>query len=533
MAGCSSSASSAPKSAADNRIERVRVAAGPGGYPSPIGPRREALLQSTLIFDTLVWKDSTGNVIPWLATAWQRSDDGTTWTFTLRDNARWQDGQALTSDDVKFTYDYLISGPAQVPAGTFGQVFIQNFIDVTAPSPTQVVFRMKRPWATFLAGIAGLVPILPKHIWATVTDPAKFSGPPSVVGSGPYRLESYDQATTAAAFVANDDFFLGPPKVKRIEFVPVTDELLALQRGDIDVANAGTEDQLPEQALAPFQNAKLYVTITGQQDWNRALHFNVGRGFPYNDKRFRQAIAYAIDRKDLVRRILFGRGEPGSTGGLAPTSPWAAPGLPTYDHDVAKSEALLDAIGLKDANGDGIRDLPDGSAFVPTIQTSAQFSTKTAELIGEYLRDVGIKIQVETLEATTADDSARAGRYDMALIGYAALGTDPDLQTRIRFSQAAVPLVFKAQGYSNPQLDALGLQQLFTADDAQRKAIVQDMQRIIADDLPILSLYVPTPSVVYRKGGFDDWYFTPGGFSGGLPGVLNKHALVTGKKAGF
>jgi peptide/nickel transport system substrate-binding protein len=322
------------------RIARLRVAAGPGGYPSPIGPKRIGVIQATLVFDTLVWKDSTGNVIPWLASSWERSSDGTTWTFTLHDGVRWQDGQPLTADDVVFTYNYLMRGPAQVPAGIFGQVFIQNFVDVTSPAPNKVVFQMKRPWATFLPGIVGLVLILPKHIWENVTDPAKFTGPQAVMGSGPYRLESYDEATTAAAFVANDDYFLGPPQVKRIEFVPVADELQALQRGDIDAANAGTEDQLPEQALAPFEDKK-YASITGKEDWNRALHFNLARGFPYNDKRFRQAVAYAIDRIDMVKRILFGRGVPGSAGSLAPSSPWAAPGLPTYDHDPARARALL------------------------------------------------------------------------------------------------------------------------------------------------------------------------------------------------
>lgn len=484
------------------------------------------------MFDSLVWKDSTGDVIPWLASSWERSSDGTTWTFTLRDGVRWQDGQPLTADDVVFTYNYLMRGPALAPAGIFGQVFIQNFVDVTSAAPNQVVFRMKRPWATFLQGIAGLVLILPRHIWEGVTDPARFTGPQSVIGSGPYRLESYDQATTAATFVANDDFFLGPPDVKRIEFVPVADELQALQRGDIDVANVGTEDQVPQQALAPFENSK-FASVTGAQDWNRALHFNLARGFPYNDKRFRQAVAYSIDRDDLVKRILFGQGVPGSAGSLAPSSPWTAPGLPSYEHDPARARALLDEIGLKDANGDGVRDLPDGSPFVPVLQASAQFSSKTAELISEYLRDVGISIKIQTMEAITADESARNGTYDLALIGYPGLGNDPDLLIRIRFSPAAIPLIYKAQGYNNPQVETLGLQQLFTADEGPRKAIVQDMERIVADDLPLISLYVPTPRVLYRTGGFDAWYYTPGGFGGGIPGVLNKHGFVTGKKAGF
>ena len=347
-------------------------------------------------------------------------------------------------------------------------------------APDQVVFRMKRPWAPFLPLIAGLVRIMPKHIWETVTDPTAFTGPQAMVGSGPYRLESYDLATFTAAFVANDEHFLGPPHVRRIEFVPAADQLLALQRGDIDAADAGTEDQLPEAALAPFLADPRFGSVDGQPEWNRALHFNMTQGFPFDDKRFRQAVAYAIDRDDLVKRILFGRGVAGSAGGLSPASPWLAPDLPAYAHDADKAAALLDEVGLKDADGDGVRDLPDGSPFVPELQTNAQFSPKTAELISEYLRQVGLSISVRTLEPAAADDSAFNGTYDLALIGYGATASDPDLMLRIRHEPAAINLPYKSKGYANPELSALGEQQLFTADEGSRKAIVHQMQRIVA-----------------------------------------------------
>lgn len=535
LAGCTAADETPPRAsaAAPERIERLRVAAGPGGYPSPIGPRLTAMLQASLLFDALVWKDSTGGVIPWLARAWERSSDGTKWTFMLRDGIQWHDGAPLTADDVVFTFDYLIRGPGRAPAGIFGQVFISNFVGVSTANGNQVIFQLQRPWATFLEGIAGLVRILPKHVWEGISDPARFTGPQAVMGSGPYRLESFDQATNAAAFVANERFFLGAPKVQRIEFVPVADELQALERDDIDVANVGTEDQLPERALAPFETDR-FAAVVGQQEWNRALHFNLTRGFPYNDTRFRQAVAYAVDRADMVRRILFGRGVPGSAGSLAPSSPWAAPNLPAYNHDPGRARALLDEVGLRDANGDGRRDLPDGSPFVPVLRTSAQLSTKTAELISEYLRDVGLAITIQTMEAVAADEAMRNGDYDLALIGYFGLSNDPDILIRIRFSPAAVNLPYKAHGFRNARLETLGVEQLFSADDAQRKAIVHEMQRIVAEELPLISLYVPTQRVLYRTGGFDAWYSTPGGFGGGvISGVLNKHALVTGKKAGF
>jgi peptide/nickel transport system substrate-binding protein len=515
------------------RVERVRVAARPGSYPTPIGARRQGMVQAGLVFDTLVWKDSTGNVIPWLAHAWERSADGRQITFTLRDGVRWHDGTPLTADDVVFTYQYLLKPPGQAAAGIFGGVFVGNLEEVAAAAPDQVVFRMKQPWAPFLTQIGALVRIMPKHIWERVTDPVTFTGPESVIGSGPYRLEAYDQATYTAAFVANDDYFLGPPHVRRIEFVPAADQLLALQQGDIDAADAGTEDQLPENALDPFLRDPRFGTVSGPPEWNRALHFNLTRGFPFDDKRFRQAVAYAVDRGDMVERILFGHGIVGSSGGLSPASPWIAPDLPPYAHDVARANMLLDELGLKDADGDGVRDRPDGSTFVAELQTSSQYSSKTADLVSEYLRQVGVAVSVKTLEAAAADDSAFKGSYEMALIGYGALGGDPDLMLRIRHSPAAINLLNKAHGYANPQIDALGNQQLFTADESTRKGLVQQMQRIVAEDLPLLSLYLPEPQEIFVKDVFDRWYFTPGGFQAVLSGVLNKHVFVTGKKVGF
>jgi peptide/nickel transport system substrate-binding protein len=512
-------------------VPLIRLAAGPDGYPSPITGRRLAGIQASLMFDTLVWKDSTGSIIGWLAASWDRSSDGTEWSFHLHDGVKFQDGTALTAADVAFSYNYFISGPALAGAGRFGSVFIGDFVDVVATTPDTVVFHLKRPWTPFLQTIAALIPILPQHIWASVTNPATFSGPQSVVGSGPYRLQSFDRATGNADFVANDTYFLGRPIVRRIEFVPAPDQLLALARGDIDAADAGTEDQLPTQALSRFTSSK-YGTVTGPSDWTRALHFNLNKGFPYDNVQFRQAIDYAVDRKDLVKRILFGRGLPGSSGWLAPSAPDFAPGLPAYDHDVATAETLLDQAGLKVPAGGGMRTLPGGQPFAISLQTSSEYSAQTAQLVSEYLRQVGLRVDIQTLDPTTADSDALKGNYDMALIGYSGVGNDPDLLLRIGLSPAAIPVLWKAWGYNNATVNALGLQQLFTADDTTRAAGIGQIQHLVANDVPLISLYLPTPEEIYNKKVFSAWYFTPGGFLAAGSGVLNKQVFVTARKTG-
>jgi peptide/nickel transport system substrate-binding protein len=519
-------------------VERIRLNGdGDFGFPSPFTHRAgRGFNRVTLLFDTLIWKDGGGTFLPWLAKEWSRSADGLEWRFTLREGVRWQDGRPLTAADVAFTFDYLQKGAGlQVGASVTFRPQIE-VKEVVTESPTVAVFRLDQPFApTFFEDqVAGRVPIIPKHIWETVTDPAKFTQPAAAMGSGPYRLESYDASTGSYLFVANESYFLGTPYVRRIEYVPADNELLALRVGDIDIANIGiSEEPLVEESLEPFA-PPAYTQLTAPGAWNRVLHFNLTKGFPFNDKAFRQAVAYAVDRQDLVKRALLGNGEPGSAGALAPSNPWLAPDLPAYNVDVVRAKALLDGIGLTDADGDGFRDLPDGSRFRPEVLTNARHSSKTAEMIKEYLRTVGIDVSILSLDSTSADTAGRDGNYQMAIVGYAnGVNGDPDL-LRQRLSSAVKAKAFtRVYGWNNPAFEAAAAKQLVTLDPAERLRYVQEMQRAVAEDVPLISLYVPTRTVVSAAAVFDGWYFTPGGIFGSLGEPDNKHVFVTGKRSGL
>ena len=516
-------------------VEQLRLRGGPFGYPSPFAyVRGPGLVYAGFAFDTLVWKDSTGQLIPWLATEWTHSPDGREWRFTLRDGVRWHDGQPLTAEDVAFSFQYLTRGPGR-QTGVIHTQGVDVIAEAVAEAPNRVVVRLQRPYAPFEESIAGRLLIIPRHVWADVTDPARLREPRALVGSGPYRVESADEGTGRYLFTANDDHFLGRAYVRRLELSPSPDPLRALERGEVDAGSFFLEEQgPPEQALAAFSDRDRWGRIESPGEWTRALHFNMTKGFPYADKAFRQAIAYAVDRKDLVDRILLGRGQPGSAGILAPSHPFAAKDLPAYDRDVEKAKALLDQIGLRDTNGDGKRDLPDGMPFSPELLTSSQFSPKTPELVKEYLRAVGIEVRINSLDGPAADEATTRGAYELALIGYGGLGGDPDFPLRLRLS-SRVPArsFFNVLGYENPQYEDLAARQSTMLDAGQRKNVVQDIQRIVAEDLPSLPLYVPTRLLIFRKGGFDAWYFTPGGVWGAYPGPENKQAFVTGRTTGL
>ncbi len=509
------------------RVDLVRLAGSNIGYPSPYAYNKgPGLAQTFLMFDSLLWKDSTGKMIPWLATSWQSSPDGKEWTFTLRDGVKWQDGQAFTADDVVFTFDYITKGAAKTALGVIGAVPVTEAV---ATAPNVVVLKLDKPFASFEEAIAGRVPIVPKHVWSAVTDPAKFRDPTALVGTGPYTLASSDESTGSYDYVANESSWLGPPYVKRIQFVPAPNELLALQRGEIDIANVA---ETPDEVLAPLRKDPKYGVVTAPGESNTALHFNLTRGFPLADNRFRQAVAYSIDRPDLVKRILLGNGEAGSSGDVAPSSPWLAPDLPVYGHDVTKAKSLLDEIGLKDLNGDGMRDLPDGQAFTPELLITASQS-KTADLIKEYLREVGINLQVKSVDQAGSDSATADARFDMALVGYGAMGSDPDWMRQRLSAKVTSKSFLRIPGYNNPVFEDAAAKQLTTVDPAERLKLVQTMERTVAEDVPLISLYLPTRTAFFTTASFNDWYYTPAGVFGLYPYVLNKHALATGKKTGI
>ena len=514
-----------------NERVTIRLAAsdqGPG-YPTPYGAiRGPGRLLSSLIFDTLGFPDVTGEPKPWLARSWESSADGKTWTFKLRDNLKWHDGQPLTADDVVFTFDYNLKGPGQA-TGVYSSI---NYIDtVTAPDPKTVVITTTTARPTFLTDVVGSfsgMSILPKHIWASVTDPAKFQGDQALIGSGPYKLRQFDLTNNTFDFVANDDFFLGPPKVKELQLIKVGDPLLSLQRGELDSATTGNGQSgtgaIPQTQIdALSKDFKMY---TAPGEFNVSLFFNQTKGFPYDQKAFRQAVAYSLDRKDMIQRLLNGKGVPGPAGALGPANPFLNTRVTEYALDLAKARTMLDQVGLKDANGDGVRDKPDGSPFAIPLLTSS-LDTTTATLVVENLRAAGLKVDLTAVDQPTSDARDTRGEYEMAIVHFGGLSSDPNGLTNRFASTSRAQSFTRVQGFRNERFDQLAAEQAGTIDLNKRKDLVGQMQAILADELPQLSLYVPEQIAFADTKKFNGWAYTPGCPPCGIS--LNKRMLSSGK----
>lgn len=511
--------------AAERVTIRLAASTQGGGYPTPFaavrGPGR---LVTTFMFDTLGFPDVTGEPKPWLSKSWEGSPDGKTWTFHLQENAKWHDGQPLTADDIVFSFDYAIKGPGAATGVAQGVTYIDS---VTSPDPATVVIKLNSVRPSFLSDIAGAfgIAIVPKHIWSTVTDPAHFQGPQALIGSGPYRLEQFDQTTNTFDFIANDDFYLGKAKVRELQLVQVADPLLALQRGELSAASTGNS-AIPQSQFDDLSNK--FKSLTAPGEFNVALFFNLSAGFPYDQAPFRQAVAYALDRQDMVKRLVSGRGVPGSPGALGPGNPFLNESLPAYAFDLAKATALLDQVGLKDGDGDGVRDRPDGSPLaIPLLTSSAD--NPQAQLVQEYLRAAGLKVEITSVDQPTSDARDSEGDYQMAIVHFGGLSSDPS-GLLLRFGSKSKSASFtRVKGYLNPTFDQIAAEQATTLDPARRKQLVDQMQSILADDLPQLSLYVPEQIYFVDTNVFGGWAYTPGCPPCGV--AMNKRMLFTGSAA--
>lgn len=524
LAGCGSSRSPGEGT--------VRLAGGFFGFPSPFadiaGP---GYVQMSLIYDTLLWTDSTGRLLPWLARDVRRLAGGRIYRFELRPGTRWHDGRPLTAEDVAFTFEYFRSqplGPLVVaqPAGVK---------DARALDDLTVEVELEIPAVTFLRSVAGAVPIIPKHIWSTIDDAPRAQSRSVLVGSGPYRLDSYSPGEGSYLFLANDRYFLGRPFMRRIELVPVDDELVALQAGEIDSANTPAEG-VGEDALAPFRADSRYGIVESSGGFSFPLIWNLGRGGALADVRFRRACALAIDRQAIVDRLLGGNGVPGNPGFLPPDHPFHVP-TEQYGFDPRAAQRLLDAAGYSRSSPSGVREDPAGVPLQFEILTGNSPIPPMLDLLTESLRAIGVELKPRSVDLPTLFGRLQEGSDEIALSLYPGPGgmapnADPDT-LRTFYSSRIMGRLQGAQGYSDQRFDRLAERQLVTADRAERMRLIAAMQEIVARDLPALPLYYPKLFNAFRRDVFDRWYYTPGGFAGGLPGVDNKQVLITGSTTGL
>ena len=453
-------------------------------------------------FNGLIDYDVQGNIVPSVATSWEISEDGLTYTFQLRQDVKWHDGQALTAEDVKFTYEKILD--PQI-ASRFNLPF-QSVQDVQAPSPSTVVVTLKRPDPVFLAQLwAG---IIPKHIWEK-EDFTKSQYNISPVGSGPWKLKEWVRGDHMI-FEANPDYFQGRPYLDRVIVKVIPDATVAfaaMEKGDVDYFPfTGVIGGPPYQLVNRLKQSKhLEVQVFDVVSTQR-LFFRNDKP-PFNNLKARQAVAHAINKRFIVEKLLFGYGQ--VTHSEVPSAlQWAHnPHVPQYEYDVAKANQLLDEAGYPRG--------PGGIRFRTRIYGNPGVRAILSEILKEQFKAVGIAAEVVIQEWASYAHAMRIARDMDGVFTVFSLPSVPDPSSdAIRYHSTQI----KSGGqnylfYNNPRVDAIIDAVQTTRDQAKRAQLFYEYQDILAREVPMIPLYTLTGVDIWNKKftgfGVSQWGASP------------------------
>ncbi len=471
----------------------IRLEGPNAGFPSPFAhyPRMRGTVMK-YVFDSLLEIDEEG-YIPWLAEAWEVSEDGKTHLVTLRSGVKWHDGADLTVADVVFSFKYYQQYP---PVFIGEEIMNKDFlISIEAAGDNQVMFVTAEPSGTFYLE-AGVMRIIPQHIWAAIDDPYNFTEPEAAIGCGPYILTDYSQEHNSYRYEAFEEYWGPRQAISVLEMIPVSDAVLALENGDIDLA------RIPPDTVSRFAENPDFKVVSSPALAGYLLGFNIYRNELFANPLFRQALAHAIDKNELIEKIARGGAKPGSPGMLPIDHQWHNPQVKQYSPDLEQAKTLLSEAG---ATGDLTFELLVGEG--PEV--------RIGELLKEQLAKAGITINIVSSDTKSRDARVLDKDYELAVLAMGSWGLDPDW-LRIRYSSAkedseaggsATALLGADQGYVNAVLDELLIMQKRETDQALRKALVYQIQELLAEELPEIALYNGYYYYAYRPAVYDGWTF--------------------------
>lgn len=472
---------------------RIAMVGAPNTLDPMLSTQAVEVLPEALMMDPLIATEPDGRLVPILAQTVPTLEnggigrDGVTITYHLRHGVKWQDGAPFTSRDVAFSVSAL-NNPKTLVGSRHGYDQIAR---VDTPDPYTAVFHLKHPFApavnTFFAHSDAPYMIIPAHLLAREPDLNHVAFNDHPIGTGPFKIVKWYRGDRIE-FVANDDYFLGKPKLRKISLHIIPDENTAtneLRAHEVDWVVLATPKVYPELKAIPGVDVHL-VPFNG----NDAISFNTER---VTDPRVRRAIGLAIDKQRLVREVTFDTTVAAQED--LPPLMWAYdPQAGTPQRDLPGAEALLDAAGWH-PGPDGIRvrngkRLSLGMAFRSDSSTDRNRGVQIAAM----LKDAGIEIELKgyttaLLYGPPGTGLMASGRYDLALQTWFA-GTDPDNSTQL-ICREVRPKGFNWPAYCNKEMDAAQEQALTHYDRPTRKAAYSKIERLLARDSPFVYLWWP------------------------------------------
>ena len=484
-----------------------------------------------LIFNTLVKKNESFDYVGELAKEINVSPDSLVITFVLHDNVKFHNGKPFTSADVKYTFDELFKSNSfkskaffdTVPIGTGGSdanrsssgsgeakkaaapgekppeektKSVPHITSIETPDPKTVVFTVTRPALKnqLLSNLVA-IPIIPEGTVAQQKE--------QPVGSGPFKFERFDASQNIVELAANPEYWEGAPKVLKLRVKTVTDanSLQAeLQTGGVDVAP--NPSNLPPDSVKSLGGSSNLKVEQGDGSNIQYLVFNTESPQLSNVK-IRQAIGYAVDREKIVRELLFDQAKIAHS--IVPDKSWAyAPGT-QYKFDPARARQLLQEAGYK------------GEPIVFKYSSGNAYVNNYAQVIQSSLAEVGINVQIETLEVNTIRTQLAQGQFQM-FTGIWIWGNQDPIFLRDLFATSKIPggnvSCCNRSRYSNRELDKILEDAVNATDRETAKALYIRAQEIVSSELPLYPLWYPANLVVANRRvgnikitGSGDWTF--------------------------
>ncbi|QXG76660.1 ABC transporter substrate-binding protein [Modestobacter sp. L9-4] len=411
----------------------------------------------------MVSQDGT-KVEPWLAKDYKVSDDKLTYTITLRDDVKFSTGAPMTAADVKFSIDEATK------TGADGWGYINAAIKtVEATDPTTVTITLNYAWAPLLADLS---------LFSNGIIPADYGGKTSEefykapVGTGPFVWGEWKQGQYVKVN-KNPDYWGDKPHLNSVTWTVVPDantRKLQLQGGQIDIdefpdwSGFGTLKSTPGIVATAFPSTRL--------DY---LAFNQNKA-PFQDVHVRRAIAYAIDRESMVKSVLFGNGTAADSL-LSPGTPFYAknPDAPSFDLDKAKAELAQSS-------------MPNGFSTSILINAGDPNEVSVSQIMQSQLKDLGIDLQIKSLDATAKRAARNAQDFDTTLLGWTMDIPDPDEWTSFAVDpEGGSHSAYTS--YDNPEVIALNKQAQAEGDETKRADLYEQLQQKVADDAFVAYLY--------------------------------------------
>jgi peptide/nickel transport system substrate-binding protein len=473
-------------------------------------------------------------VLPSIAESWTVEADQKTWTFRMRKGVLWSDGKPLTADDVVFTWNDVIYNPKinNVTRDLF-QIRGTNF---TVSKVDDHTIRAVTPdvYAPMVLNFGG-TPIMPKHMLAAAVQEGRFesayginTAPKDIVGSGPYQIQEYKPGQHVI-LERNPYYYAVDSKKQRLPFI---DKLvwtivpnfntvsLRFLRGESDLNDVVRPDEVAryqeEERKGRIKVFDLGSDLRPTLLWfNQNTNVNAKTGAPlvaphklkwFRNQKFRQAISYAIDRESVVKSVYAGRAVP-NYGILTPANKrWFNPNIATYPFNQEKAKSLLSEIGIRDRNGDGILEDDAGNKIEFTLNTNTGNETreKISVLVQEDLKRLGIQLTFQPLDFNALIDRMDVSfDYDAMLLAIGGDSIDPSSGMNVWKSDGFTHMWFPRQKSPSTEwearLDELMNLQITTLKYEERKKYFDEVQAILADQVPVIAIVAPRAYAAIRS----------------------------------